>query len=344
LSYLIEQIEVDSRALIVSDEPTISTHNDVLITPFSKTIYYDSDPRWGVYDDDGRLIPEASLDRGWPPIRVGQSEQIEVQPDWRSLPTLDGEFYYGGPILNHFGHFICSSLARLWWLAGLPIGDRKVLFHGGSSLNAEMATDYVSQCFEALGLNPGNASVVETPTLVRRLHVPSPAFVEQSYGCRVLRETCLAIGERHWSGDDQHGHGPVYISKSAMTAGIRRLEQEHIIEEILSKAGISIVHPETMGFGEQIKLFSQQRTIIGLSGSAFHTSIFAPAQSSLLCLAPIPVSGNQIILDKLSGVQVQYLRPVEGTMDLGPQGEFHSVLRLKDPERIAEELRDIALG
>lgn len=51
--------------------------------------------------------------------------------------------------------------------------------------------------------------------------------------------------------------------------------EEELVEIAKSEFGVTPISPETLSWHEQINLFRSARSVVGLSGSALHTSIFA---------------------------------------------------------------------
>ena len=122
--------------LVVAGAPAIDVFEDVIYRPLLSAAI-DQDESWGIYDNRGRLVDLAAY--SWGPGRhlLGQSERQEVG----SEVFVDQTMVYGGVYIDHFGHFLLSTLSRLWPFADPAMCERyqglPLLMHGGRAL--EMA-------------------------------------------------------------------------------------------------------------------------------------------------------------------------------------------------------------
>ncbi|HEX7391073.1 MAG TPA: glycosyltransferase family 61 protein, partial [Acidiphilium sp.] len=100
----------------------------------------------------------------------------------------------------------------------------------------------------------------------------------------------------------------------------RVLVNEAELAEIAAREfGFSAVHPETLGFSEQVGLFAQARTILGQAGSGMHNALFAPEGATVGVIrftAP-----DQSHIAALRRQRIGYL--TEGVAETAP-GVFHA--------------------
>lgn len=66
----------------------------------------------------------------------------------------------------------------------------------------------------------------------------------------------------------------IYVRRNA---GLRKLNNDQEISNLLLAAGFTIVSPEELSFSEQVRLFSQAEFVIGATGAALANLIFCPA-------------------------------------------------------------------
>lgn len=101
--------------------------------------------------------------------------------------------------------------------------------------------------------------------------------------------------------------------------------------------GVELVHPEQLGLLDQIALFKSDRVIMGLSGSAFHTTIFAPPVPRPLAIEPVN-SENQTLINLLNGNKMVCLRPDPPFPYNLSNPAFSTVFELPDPTGTARDL------
>lgn len=315
----------------------VGVYTDVLYSPFSQHIFYTSDPEWGIYSRAGDLIEAAALRQGADRALVGQRLKTVIDDD--AIATApDLSYIYGGVFNPHYGHFICSTLARLWYLAQEKRSNEKVIFHSHQDVAFMMSLPFVQTCFNGLGLTGDVIEVFNDKTYIKSLIVPSPSFEEQSFIHEEFRKTCRKIGEPFLDENASSSH-PVYLSKTSLPAGVAKFSREELIEDKLRSQGVEIVYPEQQSFANQVRLFSQRRTIMGTIGSAFHTSIFSPPRARLICLAPgETINSNFHLLDVINGTQSTYLHSLHGTEISQGSADFLSIVDLAEPEAVAESL------
>ena len=324
-------------------DPTIESYKDVVFMPCTPNIGLRNDPNWGIYDATGNLIDVAALKIGAGFGLVGQSPHLDQVRDVEADHVSGQNYVYGGSINAHYGHFLCSSLARLWWLARSRVGDGRLVFHSPGELRMDWKLDFVATCFERLGLSLDNCSVVEKPTRFDELLIPAPAFIEQTAVHMVYKDICHDIGRAYWdSGRRMASLPPAYISKTKLGSGVGRLTNEKIIEDVMASRGAEIIYPETLSFGDQIRLFSQKRTIAGVVGSAFHTAIFAPPRSKTVCLVPNrQINSNMTLMDKVNASNVAYYMPLTTITNTADELGFGNSTNIENIEEIAAELARI---
>ncbi|WP_207869493.1 glycosyltransferase family 61 protein [Pseudomonas sp. 51_B] len=72
--------------------------------------------------------------------------------------------------------------------------------------------------------------------------------------------------------------GNYFVSRASMPFSKTRRtcnNEEYLVEIAKSEFGFSIITPESMTWAEQVKIFRSGKSVVGLSGSALHTSLFS---------------------------------------------------------------------
>ena len=310
---------------VIEGEPASEIHENVIFDP----------KLWGLFDVHGDIILSSAFRRG------AQGALVRSKPttslDGARLPLLDREVVYMGGLLDHFGHFICTSLSRMWAWNRFP--DQPFLFHGWP-FDDIRRMQVARLCFDHFQVVPDRVLQPTEPCVIRRVIIPGSAFDEERQAYTAFRDACLQVGV----GRPGDAGGPVYLSKTRLQAGVFRIANESEVEQELASHGVEIVYPERLSIEAQIALFSSGRTILGAMSSAFHVQIFAPRPGKLICLQPLGTqNSNYVLLDKLVGVTTQYVKPVApSTAASGIESGFKTQCELSDPRGVARHMLQLA--
>ncbi|MFH6784333.1 MULTISPECIES: glycosyltransferase family 61 protein [Methylobacterium] len=262
------------------------------------------------------------------------------------VPEAPEETYLflGGAHL-HYGHFLVTTLPRFWPLiqgrGGVTTPSptpSPILCYAPAHEALWQPYRFAIDILGLLGVNVRDIHAFEGPRRLRRVVVPEPAFREEAFAHTVFRDLCLTIGAGCYDpGEVDADARPVYLAKTRLAGGVRRFANEDEVTEILAREGVEILHPEAMGFAEQVRLFARRRMVAGSLGSALHTALFAPPGRRVVALSPGPqVNPTFLLVDALCGNTVAYLHQ-PGTAETEP-GAFGSQQRLPDPRAAAEGL------
>ena len=322
--------------------PAIERHYDVIFRPWRPDRWFEQDPNWGVYGADGHLI-DAAAHRVGPGAQLkGQSSISDLDINTVSERVIDETLVYGGPLNLHYGHFLCSTLSRLWLVARDGLAGRRVVFHG-SGKPTDLLSDYPSAgaILGALGLGPQTIVILKRPTRLDRMVIPRPSFQEQDFASRAYLYVANLVGRRLAGELPVDRAGPIYLTKTGLSQGVGRVKDEAVIEAVLRKGGVEIVRPEALMIREQIGLFRRQRVIAGTNGSQFHTAVFAEGRSRNICLSARPsINSNAVLFDQLRGQATRYLHAGEPAEEIRDKDGFQGQTRFANTRRVAEELLD----
>lgn len=322
-----------------SGPPRVESHFDAHLVPVIG--FPDQDPHWGVYQSDGSLIDAAAHKRGPGRVLLGQSETMRARQDFSYVDEVG---VYGGLTVPHFGHYLLSSLSRHWknWKETFP--GTKIYMHTMESLEGWLARPHVRQTMAALGYEDDDFVPIAGPIRMRHLIVPAAGFVEQCEAYRAFGEIGQRIGERLWQGGPPVSRSePVYLSKERLRSGVWTLANETELVGALRGAGVRIVYPETLSLPEQIRIFAEHRTVLGLAGSALHTSLLSQGGHRLIGINPTEyLNSNFVLLDKLKDNSSTYVIPATGMVPADGGTDFIHAFALPDPQRMARELLRLA--
>ena len=278
-------------------------------------------------------------------VERGTNTQLQLTQDsMRAEETaLDSCYIYGGRVHSHYGHFIINTLPRLWPLAVGRQPDLKILCHDSATPESWFTVPFIATILKALGLTPDNFVVFTRPTRLRRVIVPQTSLGEQTHGYYCFRALCHRISMMIGGGNERVERTPVYLSKTKLAGGVGRIRNEFELEAALHKSGVEILYPELLTISEQIALFAQPRVIMGTTGSAFHSSIFSPPRSKIICLNQIHnVNSNFAIIDRLNGNTSEYYYQKNTTVTNDSASGFLTEFVLPDPNAAASDLLHLA--
>jgi hypothetical protein len=261
----------------------------------------------------------------------------DLPEDWRrAVPEAPEPAYlFLGGAHMHFGHFLVTTLPRFWPLLGrepLP----PILCHAPTIPALWQPFGFAIAILARLGLTVADIHAFDGPMRLRRAVVPAPAFQEEAFAHPVFRDLCAAIGAGCYAPEEIGCEArPAYLAKTRLAGGVRRFVNEDEVVAVLDREGVEIVHPETMAFAEQVRLFATRQGVAGSLGSAFHTALFAPGGRRVVVLSPDPaVNATFALVDALAGNAVAYLHQPGTAAILGER--FGMEHRLPDPRGAAE--------
>lgn len=325
------------EAVITTDEPTVRLYDECVFRPMSKTVFLDRDNSWGLYTPGGSIIDEAAYRRGEKNTLVGQSEFCFNND---IAEESEEDCVYFGPIIPHYGHFIITSLSRLWFVVGQLKNGRKLLAHSDHGPESYFENPYMGPLLRAAGLSLSDFVSPTVVTRFRNVLVPSPAFVEQNHASLSYIPELHAIGRKLLKGaTPERGARCAYLSKSQMPAGsVSWISNEYELENLLRSAGFDIIYPEKLSIPEQVEIFYKYRSIVGFVGSAFHSNVFCDDPPLIFGLSLEKfVNSNLVILDKLNNVGGGYFDATQHLMDSQRDGYLVSK-QIKNPAILAKEI------
>ena len=229
----------------------------------------------GVYDFGRKMVHQSSYSRGPMPTEVVPADSLPFAYESLRDYAQDDTYIFLGEVHDHFGHFLLSTLSRLWQIKTLP-EHWKIVINAGASVRIHR--DHVRQLFAAFGVDVQRLWSPERPLKFHNLILPCASFEERNFVHATFANAYNTAGDNLTQkvSFDVPGSGPIYLSKSKMTAGVRRIVNENLIEERLAAAGYTIVYPETHPIGEQVAVWRLGRPIVAFNGSSLHTSALSP--------------------------------------------------------------------
>lgn len=257
----------------------------------------------------------------------------------------DGDLFWLGLFQVHFGHFLVGTLARLWALAQHTDAATRIVYVGADDPEALFRHEHVRLCMEALGIGRERLLRVEGPMRFPALTIAEPSFVENFSASPAYHAMMRRIGDRVLGGAPAATapQADLWLSKALTASGNRTIVNEPELSDALARHGIATVHPERLGFADQLRLWSRARVALGFAGSAFHTTAFRGGQQLCTLSNNLAASSNQALIDRVSGNRGLFLHVIDGLREERSTVEGFSVsMILADPAWIAGELARIA--
>ncbi len=324
--------ELYGSTTLIEHDPMLATYDDVLCVPYGTE---GASP--GLYDRARKLVTAAATFRATPDPVAAEAYTTPLDAT-RFEHAPDDDYLFLGILTGHFGHFIMSSMARLWALRFAPDPRRRYVILNAGPVEAVLDTPFLRDILGQLGLGADNVVCFAAPTRIRRIVVPSPAIEEHNFSHRVFAGLCNRLGALLTASLPRQTHeAPVFLSKMRLRDGVSRLANEAEFCERLEQRGVRIVSPERLSFAEQVRLFRDASLITGLAGSAMHTAIFAPGRATMaLSFTKVQLS-NQELLDRANDGLSLVFYPEDDLVPEPMQPGFQNSFRLRDPVRTADE-------
>lgn len=220
----------------------------------------------GVFDEKGACVEE-TLTRH--PRLDGKQIEVGSPAAFRPASREDaGTAIYLGPLLEHFGHFLLESLARLWFARAHP--EQPVVWScrvepGAPAQTQNPLKAWQRDMLEILELrNP--AIFVDAPVRFERLIIPELGYRFRSAFHPEHVEALAAVPHRPEPGRR------LWLSRRKL----KRLQNRSMtdVEARLADLGWTILYPETLPFPQQVAELAAAERVAGEQGSAFHSLVF----------------------------------------------------------------------
>ncbi|WP_128564203.1 glycosyltransferase family 61 protein [Methylobacterium crusticola] len=297
---------------------------------------------WGLFDASGHPIRSAVDFRAPNVCTYDQLLEVGFASDLVAYEAAAGTYIYGGTINLHFGHFLINTLPRFWNISRIRTPNTRILCHSSSAPDVWFNFPFISRAFALLGLTKRDFVVLDRPTRLRNVVVAGTSLEEQQAGYRAYGRFGREIGSRIYKPDDvDQNTVPIYYSKSRLRSSVGIITNEAEIEDVLRDQGVDIIHPETLSLDEQVRLMSSRTSIMGSTGSFFHTSIFCPPRRITCLNVTSQINSNYVIIDALAANAATYHYP--DSMQVLDQMDGYLTARfLPNAADVALELFDLA--
>lgn len=238
----------------------------------------------GLFDAEGRLIEESCLRRGialrnYPNGRPGPLDPTQVALASAAEP-LERIAYLPFARMDHFGHILTEFAGHVGGLLEDPRGLDGVA--GGRSVLVVSARCHAASgpLADLLGLPADrvlSTADLSGPTRAREALIPRPSMINRhGIAARHFRHVWRVLDRLHGVGPHlanlaaASGRARLYLSRSRLPPGVRRIREEKVLEDELRRLGWRVAHPQELSIAEQLDHLADARTIAGCVGSALH--------------------------------------------------------------------------
>ncbi|MBS0987028.1 glycosyltransferase family 61 protein [Acetobacter thailandicus] len=332
------------------DSPDINVHHDAIFMPG----FNYNDNQFGIFSREGYLITQAAFFHQYPSTLKNQP--ISINPNIaKSIPQIESAIFVGHPH-PQYGHFITEFVSRLWSLKKIRKNNEKLLLRSLVDIEDLYNIPWFAEFMGILKLSVSDFIVPKNPIIVKKLYVPSPAFSEEGYCYYEMAKFCNEIGDSvafHFGKNEFYQNENIYLSRHNIKNGTIKIENEFDLVECLRKTGFKILNPEELNVSQQIMTFRNKNFVVGMLGSAFHTSIFSNSPQGIAINAkdsvldaskgyPAP-SLNYLAMDGVNNSSFDYF-DLNGVFNSENQDSNYLITRtLKNPQNIADYLYNRAI-
>jgi len=315
-------VEVTLAEMKVSRHlPRVETLRDVVYVPEHHCLYTTS----------GQRI-EHSHNRFSAPL------QIQVPS---KLQEVKQKFIYISALNDHYGHFLIESIRRLWY----AIEEETLPLLSHELKRFSLQKTFLDEFLESISLSRRRCYSFDQPVLLREVITPHPSF-------RVSPESAIyevhkllpeAVARRMLPTLPQATDQPLYFSRRALKASKRTIVGEDRLEREMRMAGFAIANPENLSLAEQVHLVNKHKVLVGMIGSALHTTLFDISEHrNLVCFSyKTHPHSNFLLVDAIKSVQSTYVAALDSIE--GSKKDYSHTDRSVELEVAIEALRQMSL-
>jgi Glycosyltransferase 61 len=256
----------------------------------------------------------------WPHL---YGEALPAPGDWRrSLPRLADAHaptsdqvsdrvdagIWCGPVILHFGHMVADFAMRI--VGSARLGAATPLVFSLPPFRDVAPPPYFWDIVDHLGADRRRVLLLRKPTRFDRLFV-LPQAERPGGGAPSRRHLHLMDAITDAQVASGRDIGQVFVSRARLAEG--RFAGEAYIEEALTRAGVTIFHPETADLQTQLRLYRQARTLIFSEGSALHAlQLLGHLDADIIVLVRRPRRRMAAASLRPRARSLQYLEAVRG--------------------------------
>jgi capsular polysaccharide biosynthesis protein len=212
-----------------------------------------------------------------------------VRRDVSTPDELPGSwFHLDSEWPDEFGHFTTEVIGRMWaWdIARRQDPDIRVLTTFRHDREPKQLTPYAREVFTAFGIASEDVLAFERPCRPERLYSATSMFSSYDYIhpdiSQVWDRLANALAPDATAGSET-GRRIFCTRPIALKRSCRNTPE---VENLFAQYGFDVVAPETMSFGEQVRMFRGAEFIAGFAGSALFQLAFCDKPKQVFTIGP----------------------------------------------------------
>lgn len=304
--YLYEGAKIDYKTVcakqyVIHKKLNITSLKDAYVLPVK--FYRESGlgyAKGGVVDADGHYVRASARFRDFKETKASCSLVGSYEFSKKNVPVIEEPCIYCGEYIDHYGHFLCESMTRLWYVVKHYRKGIKLIFI--SEIPREIKGNY-KQIFELLGIDLKDVLIISNVVQCRHLVVPDLSSV---FCCWATPEFFLPFQKIAQSVTKVEKHPKIYLSR--MHYKSRYMIGEEAIEKLFRQNGFFVLYPEELSLSQLIGYLKGAKVVAGLSGTALHNIVFANPKTHLIVLnRSNRANPAQEMINQMADIDVSYV-------------------------------------
>ncbi|MFQ6170472.1 glycosyltransferase family 61 protein [Oryzobacter sp. R7] len=206
------------------------------------------------------------------PALTNVNRHFALVPD-RLRPRTErpGSFFHlDSENSGHYGHLVTEVMSRLWGWEHARADDPDVQAVFRVRFPNERDPGLERRLFAAYGIPESAVTWISEPTWLESVYAATPMWhnAVPHYVHPDIGETWRRVSDGLVRGVDRSVDASerLFVSRRATTAN-RSCRNAPVVEELFSRHGFTVVHPEELDLAQQAHLFREARVVAGFGGS-----------------------------------------------------------------------------
>lgn len=232
----------------------------------------------------------------------------------------DEKVAFCGYLVNHWGHFLVESVARLWYVLEKDESIDKFVFFLEADTDREVAGNF-REFLRLLNIWE-KVEFVRTPTTYREVVVPELAFLMRDYYSPRFVDVYDAVANNITVDPGWKRYSKIFFSRGQWAQNRTFEFGFESVDDFFRRNGYEILYPEKIPLPEFIYYMRNAEVVATVSGSLPHNMLFAGNGQSLQIIERYVINNfyqaNINVMRQLQVVYIDANMPVYSTSMAGP--------------------------